>query len=101
VVGYSEPMRLWRNIASLSVFLHRSVLRGSNRHAQRHTAEIIAPLSYGSLEAHRNEPWRRRSPEYESVKKRVTQALLDLVERHNPGFCDLVEYWNTQTLPRP
>jgi all-trans-retinol 13,14-reductase len=63
-----------------------------DRHAQRHTAEIIAPLSYGSLEAHRNEPWRRRSPEYESVKKRVTQALLDLVERHNPGFCDLVEY---------
>ena len=63
-----------------------------DRHAQRHTAEIIAPLSYGSLEAHRNEPWRRRSPEYESVKKRVTQALLDLVERHNPGFGDLVEY---------
>ena len=29
-----------------------------DRHAQRHTAEIIAPLSYGSLEAHRNEPWR-------------------------------------------
>jgi all-trans-retinol 13,14-reductase len=63
-----------------------------DRHAQRHTAEIIAPLSYGSLEAHRTEPWRRRSPEYESGKKRVTQALLDLVERHNPGFGDLVEY---------
>jgi all-trans-retinol 13,14-reductase len=60
--------------------------------AQRHTAEIIAPLSYRSLEAHREEPWRRRGAEYESAKKRMTQALLDLVERYHPGFGDLVEY---------
>ena len=63
-----------------------------DRHAQRHTAEIIAPLSYGSLEGHRNEPWRRRSADYESAKNRITRALLDLVERHHPGFGDLVEY---------
>ena len=63
-----------------------------NTRAQPHTAEIIAPLSYGSLEAHRNEPWRRRSADYESAKNRITQALLDLVERHHPGFGDLVEY---------
>jgi phytoene dehydrogenase-like protein len=61
-------------------------------HAQRHTAEIIAPLSYRSLEAHRDEPWRRRSAEYDAAKNRMTQALLDLVERHHPGFRDLVEY---------
>ncbi len=61
-------------------------------HAQRHTAEIIAPLSYHALETHREEPWRRRSPGYESAKARITQALLDLVERHHPGFQDLVEY---------
>jgi all-trans-retinol 13,14-reductase len=61
-------------------------------HAQRHTAEIIAPLSYGSLEAHREEPWRRRGTEYESAKNRITRALLDLVERHHPGFGDFVEY---------
>jgi all-trans-retinol 13,14-reductase len=60
--------------------------------AQRHTAEIIAPLSYRSVEAHRDEPWRRRSPDYESAKNRMTQALLDLVERHHPGFGELVEY---------
>ena len=60
--------------------------------AQRHTAEIIAPLSYRSLEAYRDEPWRRRSADYESAKNRMTRALLDLVERHHPGFGDLVEY---------
>ena len=60
--------------------------------AQRHTAEIIAPLSYGSLEGHRDEPWRRRSEDYESAKNRMTRALLDIVERRHPGFGDLVEY---------
>ncbi|MFZ0821287.1 MAG: FAD-dependent oxidoreductase [Candidatus Acidiferrales bacterium] len=32
-----------------------------NTRTQPHTAEIIAPLSYRSLEAHRDEPWRRRT----------------------------------------
>ena len=63
-----------------------------NPRAERHTAEIIAPLSYGSLEAHRGEPWRRRSEEYKSAKDRITRALLDIVERHHPGFGELVEY---------
>ncbi|MGA2430299.1 MAG: NAD(P)/FAD-dependent oxidoreductase [Candidatus Acidiferrum sp.] len=61
-------------------------------HPQRHTAEIIAPLSFASLESHRGEPWHRRSADYESAKNRMTQALLDLVERHHPGFGGLVEY---------
>ena len=45
-----------------------------------------------SLEAHRDEPWRRRGEDYESAKNRMTKALLDLIERHHPGFGDLVEY---------
>jgi all-trans-retinol 13,14-reductase len=60
--------------------------------AKRHTAEIVAPFSYHSLEEHRDEPWRRRSADYESAKKRMTRALLDLVERTHPGFGNLVEY---------
>jgi phytoene dehydrogenase-like protein len=60
--------------------------------AKRHTAEIAAPLDYGVLERHRAEPWLRRSGEYKSAKERMTRALLDLVERHRPGFRDLVEF---------
>jgi phytoene dehydrogenase-like protein len=60
--------------------------------ARRHTVEIIAPLGYRSLEAFRKEPWRRRSVGYESAKSRITQALIDIVEQHYPGFRDLVEY---------
>jgi phytoene dehydrogenase-like protein len=60
--------------------------------AKRHTAEVIAPLAYRSLEAYREEPWRRRGVDYESAKNRIVQALLDLIELHHPGFRDLIEY---------
>lgn len=61
-------------------------------HAKRHTAEIIAPISYNALEAYREQPWRRRGDDYEAAKVRIIGALLDLIERHHPGFRDLVEY---------
>jgi all-trans-retinol 13,14-reductase len=60
--------------------------------ARRHTAEIIAPLSYRCLEAYCEQPWRRRSPDYENAKSRISQGLLDFVESRHPGFRDLVEY---------
>ncbi len=60
--------------------------------AKRHTAELIAPLSCRLLEAHRDEPWRRRGAGYESAKERIAQALIDVVERRHPGFRNLIEY---------
>jgi phytoene dehydrogenase-like protein len=60
--------------------------------ATSHTAEIIAPFSHHALETFRDEPWRRRGTDYEAAKDRITQALLDLVEQHHPGFRDLVAY---------
>jgi phytoene dehydrogenase-like protein len=60
--------------------------------AKSHTAEIVAPFSYRALEAFREEPWRRRGSDYESAKQRMTEALLDLVERQHPGFRQLVAY---------
>jgi len=60
--------------------------------ARRHTAEIIAPFSYHAVEMHRAEPWRRRGADYESAKNAMAQTLLDFVERHHPGFREMVEY---------
>ncbi len=60
--------------------------------ATKHTAELIAPLSYRALEAHRDKPWLRRGADYEAAKRRMIEALLAIVERHRPGFRDLVEY---------
>jgi phytoene dehydrogenase-like protein len=60
--------------------------------ANRHTAEIIAPLSYRSLQGYRDGSWRRRGPDYDAIKRQIVEALLDLVEQHHPGFRDLVEF---------
>jgi all-trans-retinol 13,14-reductase len=61
-------------------------------HAKKHTAEIIAPLSYNALQAYRQEPWRRRSAGYEEAKEQIEKSLLDFVELRHPGFRDLIEY---------
>src|SRR5258708_4555890 len=60
--------------------------------ARSNTAEIVAPFTYRTLEAFREEPWKRRGTDYESTKACITQALLDLVEKQHPGFRDLVAY---------
>ncbi len=60
--------------------------------AQSHTAEIVAPFSHSALQAFRAEPWRRRGTEYELAKSRITDALLDLAEKHHPGFRELIAY---------
>jgi all-trans-retinol 13,14-reductase len=60
--------------------------------AQRHTAEIIAPFSYAALRQYRDTAWHKRGADYDLAKQQITAALLDLVERHHPGFSDLVEY---------
>jgi phytoene dehydrogenase-like protein len=65
--------------------------------AQSHTAEIVAPLSYRSLEAFRGEPWRRRGTSYEESKSHITKALLDLVEQQHPGFRELIAYTELAT----
>jgi phytoene dehydrogenase-like protein len=75
-----------------AVFAYLSFPSLKDSRAQRHTAEIIAPLDFRSFQAYREEPWRRRSPDYESAKRRIAQALIDIVEQHYAGFRDLVEY---------
>ncbi|HVO96867.1 MAG TPA: NAD(P)/FAD-dependent oxidoreductase [Bryobacteraceae bacterium] len=65
--------------------------------ARRHTAEIIAPLSYESVARFRDQPWRRRAEEYQAIKEKIGQGLIALVEKHYPGFCDLIEFQEVST----
>ena len=65
--------------------------------ARRHTAEVIAFVDYDAFAPWADERWKRRGTDYETVKERITQGLLDLVERHHPGFRDLVVYAELST----
>jgi phytoene dehydrogenase-like protein len=57
-----------------------------------HTAEIIAPLDYGVLEQFADTKWKKRGPEYDEIKERISQSLLEFVEERYPGFGEMVEY---------
>jgi len=65
--------------------------------ARSHTAEVVAVTDDGGFSRWRDLPWKRRGEEYERLKATVAGALLDLVERHAPGFRDLVAYQELST----
>lgn len=65
--------------------------------ATAHTAEIIAFLDYASVEAWKSQPWHKRGDEYDRLKHRVAEGLLDFVDRHYPGFKTLVDYCEVST----
>ena len=65
--------------------------------ATAHTGEIIAFLDYASVEAWKNRPWHNRGEDYDRLKHRVAEGLLDFVDRHYPGFKTLVEYCEVST----
>ncbi|MCS6972179.1 MAG: NAD(P)/FAD-dependent oxidoreductase [Leptospiraceae bacterium] len=68
-----------------------------NGEAKSHTAEIIAFTDYRIFERWKDAPWRRRGEEYNTLKERISQALLRYVEKFFPGFCELVEYQELST----
>jgi all-trans-retinol 13,14-reductase len=65
--------------------------------ARHHTAEIIAWVDYNTFQPWQAEPWRHRHPAYQQLKQRMAQALIAQVERHYPGFADLVTYVELST----
>jgi phytoene dehydrogenase-like protein len=65
--------------------------------AQGHTAEIIAHVNYGFFSQWREQPWRHRGTDYVELKSQLMESLIQLVERHYPGFKDLIEYAELST----
>lgn len=88
---------------ALCCFLSFPSLRDPKRdpkrdpNARSHTAEIVAPLPYETVEAWRSYPWRRRGRDYEALKHRIAEALLNLVDTYYPGFKALVDFCEVAT----
>lgn len=66
-------------------------------HARAHTAEIITSLDFETVSAWKGQPWRNRDVEYQALKARILDGLLDLVETRHPGFRDLVAFAEVST----
>ncbi|MEI6044464.1 MAG: NAD(P)/FAD-dependent oxidoreductase [Chloroflexota bacterium] len=65
--------------------------------AKQPTAEIIAKIDYGVFAAWQNTNWKQRGQNYEDLKARISEVLLETVERHYPGFRELVAYQELST----
>jgi len=65
--------------------------------ARAHTAEIVTAVDSAAFSRWAATSWRRRGAEYDALKARITEALLDAVERRLPGLRRLVAYRELST----
>jgi phytoene dehydrogenase-like protein len=57
----------------------------------------VAITDYGAFKRWADRPWKKRGEEYEALKARMAAGMRDLVDRHFPGFRDLVDYAELST----
>jgi phytoene dehydrogenase-like protein len=65
--------------------------------ASVHTAEILVLPAYEPFKRWADRSWKRRGDEYEALKTRMAEGMIDLVDRHFPGFRDLIDYRELST----
>jgi phytoene dehydrogenase-like protein len=65
--------------------------------ARSHTAEVMIFVDYECFAQWQEQPWRKRDADYYALKDRITQSILDFLERHYPGFKDLIEFADLST----
>ncbi|HPI39820.1 MAG TPA: NAD(P)/FAD-dependent oxidoreductase [Pseudobdellovibrionaceae bacterium] len=57
-----------------------------------HTAEILVPVGYEPFFKWKDQPAKNRDAEYKRLKEFMSQEILNFVEKHIPGFKDIVEF---------
>ncbi|MBD2463735.1 NAD(P)/FAD-dependent oxidoreductase [Oscillatoria sp. FACHB-1407] len=65
--------------------------------ATAHTAEILAWADYDSFAQWKAQPWLHRGQDYQQLKERISQTLIQQVDRQYPGFAKLVAYYELST----
>jgi all-trans-retinol 13,14-reductase len=62
-----------------------------------HTGEIVTFVPWETFEPFQGTRWKRRGAEYEALKKRIHDSLLEQYFRHNPGLKPLLKYSELST----
>jgi phytoene dehydrogenase-like protein len=68
-----------------------------NPKAGSHTMELICFADYEPFKAWAGKPWKKRGPEYEKLKEKISRAMIDFVEDTLPGFRALIDYHELST----
>jgi all-trans-retinol 13,14-reductase len=65
--------------------------------ARSHTAEVMIFVDYDCFAQWQEQPWKKRDADYYALKDRIIQSILVFLERHYPGFQDLIEFADLST----
>ena len=68
-----------------------------NGEKKYHTVEVLSIARYSDFEEWKNEEWKNRSQKYYQLKEKIADGLLKLIEKHIPGFTDIVVYKELST----
>ena len=77
-------------------FLSSASMRATSQ-GGRHNAQIICFSNYEDWTQWSDQPWLKRDEAYKSLKERIAQAAIALVDSTLPGFADLIEYHEVST----
>jgi all-trans-retinol 13,14-reductase len=62
-----------------------------------HTGEVVTFVPYDAFAAWRDDRWKKRGEDYEALKKRLADRLLEQLLRHMPGLRPMVAYAELST----
>jgi all-trans-retinol 13,14-reductase len=68
-----------------------------NPEAKAHTAEAITFCDAEPFRKWAEQDWKRRDTDYEKLKQKIMNAMLDFIEERHPGFRNLVDYCELST----
>ena len=67
------------------------------RYPDRATIEVVSVALYERFAQWENEPWRKRGPEYEALKQKIADELLEHVYQQVPQVRGKVDYYELST----
>jgi len=69
----------------------------ARRHPGRATVEVIAPIAFQAFAPWQHEPWRRRAPDYDALKREFARRLQDELVRQVPALAGKIDYAELST----
>lgn len=64
---------------------------------EHHTAEIIAFTGYSAFKRWADQPVKNRNNDYNTLKEKISKALIDFVQERLPNFKQLIDYYELGT----
>lgn len=64
---------------------------------QLHTGEVVTFVPWEVFSRWRNQQWQRRDPDYEALKQKLHDAILEQYLRHMPGLRDKIVFAELST----